>query len=468
MIGNLLLLGIATGVSAYAILQLGRMQDVTHQIARVDNALVALDKEMINSLLAGIRYERKYVLLQESALYEGFQISRSNFEKALDKALELAPEDSALKRVQVLTRYYYELFDKEVACLKTQDCRPKIPFAQEEERITNAVLEELTRLNTETQERIIFRVRQLDEAGKDTRILAIAITAAALLCGITLSIAITQSITRPLARMARKTTEIAEGKFESDLVLSSPPEIKALDEAFNIMSRKLRDVDELKANFYTMMSHELRTPLTSIREGSTMLLQGLGGEVTEKQQELLSIISEESDRLIEMVNPLLELSKLESGTLPFNFSPTDISLLIPKLVREMTPLAEAKAILLEYVVKPLPEIPIDRERMMRAIRNLIGNALKFTPAGGKVQVTADLSGKGIQVSVVDTGPGIPKEDLGIIFEKFHQGSLASSGKFHGTGLGLAVVRYIVEKHGGKIWVESKEGCGSSFIFALPS
>ena len=273
------------------------------------------------------------------------------------------------------------------------------------------------------------------------------ITAGALLFGLALSIGITRSITRPLSRMKKKTVKIAEGVFEGDLDLSSPPEIAALAGAFNTMCRKLKEVDRMKSNFYALMGHELRTPLTSIREGTHMLLEGLGGQVTAKQRELLRIISEESTRLIDMVNPLLELSKLEAGVLSFNFTPDDLSLLVARSIREVTPLAEAKTIRIESAIETTPPLAVDAERMMQALRNLIGNALKFTPPGGRVQVAAIRAGKEIQISVTDTGPGIPKEEIGIVFEKFRQASpTARSAKFQGTGLGLAIVRHIVEKH----------------------
>jgi two-component system sensor histidine kinase GlrK len=224
----------------------------------------------------------------------------------------------------------------------------------------------------------------------------------------------------------------------------------------------------MTSDFYSLMSHELRTPLTSIREGTNLFLEGRVGQVTEKQRELLVIIAEESSRLIDLVSSLLELSKLESGVLAFNFSATDLSPLIARSIREMTPLAAAKEIGIESDVADIPPVSIDSERILQVLRNLVGNALKFTPPGGMVRIAAGRTEGGITLSVTDTGPGIPPEEAGIIFDRFRQAVSARSPKFPGTGMGLAIVRHIVEAHGGQVWVESKAGHGSTFTFTLPA
>jgi two-component system sensor histidine kinase GlrK len=265
--------------------------------------------------------------------------------------------------------------------------------------------------------------------------------------------------------MKKKTREIAEGVFEADLDLPSPPEIGALAQAFNTMCAKLKEVDRMKSDFYSLMSHELRTPLTSIKEGTNLFLEGMGGEVTEKQRELLTIVAEESNRLIDLVNPLLDLSKLEAGMVNFHLARTDLSRLVARSLREVAPLAEAKNIRVENDIGEIPSVSVDEERIMQVLRNLLGNALKFTPRGGSVRVQVRREEDLVQVSVTDTGPGIPKEHIGLIFEKFRQAS-PEGRRILGTGLGLAIVKYIVHAHGGRVWVESEVGQGSTFTFVL--
>ena len=249
--------------------------------------------------------------------------------------------------------------------------------------------------------------------------------------------------------------------------VEGPEELRDVADSFNQLATSLDEQERLRHDFIANAAHELRTPLTSIREGTNMFLEGLGGEVSERQRELLTIIAEESSRLLDMVNPLLELSKLEAGVLPINISRTDLALLIARPLREVAPLAAGKNITIESDIAELPPASVDAERILQVLRNLIGNALKFTPPGGTVSITARREGKEVRISVADTGPGIPAEEIGTVFEKFRQASSVPSPRVQGTGLGLAIVRHIVQSHGGRVWAESKVGQGCTFTFALP-
>ena len=148
---------------------------------------------------------------------------------------------------------------------------------------------------------------------------------------------------------------------------------------------------------------------------------------------------------------------------------SDIGFLIHKAVSGMEPLAMAKAVSIKTEIpQDLPKINIDGERVLQVLRNLIGNAVKFTPGGGSIMISALPTEKGVRVSVADTGPGIPKGDLNAIFDKFQQATMTSYNKIKGTGLGLAIVKHIINAHGGKVWVESEIGHGSIFAFVLPA
>jgi two-component system sensor histidine kinase GlrK len=361
---------------------------------------------------------------------------------------------------------YYALFQEEAEYLKDGLPYTRAWYAEEKERAVNAAIEELIKLRLLSQQSIFDKVKNLSEAGTRARTIAMVVSAASLLFGILLAVLITRSITRPLSQMQKKTKDIADGVFGADLKLPSPPEIGELARAFNTMCSKLKEVDKMKSDFFALMSHELRTPLTAIKEGTNLFLEGRGGEVTEKQKKLLTIIAEESNRLIGLVNSVLDLSKLESGMLAFNFARADLSPLIARVVDEVGPLAEAKRIRIDREAGELPALSMDAERLLQVLRNLIGNALKFTPRGGTVSITARRLENAVMVSVSDTGPGIPKEHAAVIFDKFRQ--VPGSGRLPGTGLGLAIVKHIIQAHGGAVWVESEEGNGSTFTFQLPA
>jgi two-component system sensor histidine kinase GlrK len=190
--------------------------------------------------------------------------------------------------------------------------------------------------------------------------------------------------------------------------------------------------------------------------------------VTEKQRRLLTITAEESNRLIELVSSLLDISRLEAGMVTYHFCECDLNPLIDRVVRELTPLAESRQIRVEKKLSDVCRLSMDEQRILQVLRNLIGNALKFTPQGGTVTVRSASVERGISVSVSDTGPGIIREQAAFIFDKYRQAAVSGARKIEGTGLGLAIVKHIVQGHGGSVWVESEEGRGSTFIFILPS
>ena len=470
MAGYVAILMLATGVGIYAIVQLDMVKQVSHSIL-LDNYLIDLQKELSDALLSETRYEKKFVIMRDQSLWASFLESKGYFEQQLGEASRLAVSADAkdiLTKVKVLHDNYQKLCEAEIQYLKEGQSYRQEWHKETKDRLVNAALAELTKLGSLNEDSIVHKIKKLDDVGTKAVTFAIVLTVVSLALGIVLSVMITRSITMPLSKMRDKTKEIARGVFEANLNLNSTPEINALAEACNSMCLKLQEVDRIKSDFFSLMSHELRTPLTSIKEGTNLFLEGKGGDVTEKQKRLLTIVSEESNRLIELVNSLLDLSKLEAGIATFHFVNADLTPLIARAVREIEPLAEAKGIRIKRDIQETPRVIMDTERILQVLRNLIGNALKFTPQGGVVEISLRAMNGGVGVSVADTGPGIPEEQTAIIFDKFQQAVHAGSRKIQGTGLGLAIVKHVVQSHGGRVWVESTVGRGSTFRFTLPS
>ena len=172
--------------------------------------------------------------------------------------------------------------------------------------------------------------------------------------------------------------------------------------------------------------------------------------------------------MISLVNSLLDLSKMEAGMMSFNFVQHDIKNLIHQVAREIEPIAETRTIRIETdIANTLPKVKIDISRMLQVLRNLLINAVKFTPKGGNIRVYTKKEGDELIVSVKDNGPGISEEHLETIFDKFHQVNILESNKITGTGLGLSIVKHIIQAHGGRVWVESTLGKGSVFTMKLP-
>jgi PAS domain S-box-containing protein len=233
--------------------------------------------------------------------------------------------------------------------------------------------------------------------------------------------------------------------------------------------RRLKELDKMKSSFVSNVSHELRTPLTAIKASADNMLDGLVGDLSEKQTRYLARIKSNADRLARLINDLLDLSRIEAG---INLKPTNLDLVtIAKEVTEiLRPVAAEKLITLTI---ESPENTLtawaDPDKISEVLMNLLGNAIKFTPTRGKVTLSLRRNGnEWVKISVADTGPGIPSEEANRIFDKFYQVTPAQKQKASGTGLGLSITKALVEMHGGKIWLESEVCRGIIFSFTLPA
>ncbi len=235
-------------------------------------------------------------------------------------------------------------------------------------------------------------------------------------------------------------------------------------------NRKLTEIDQLKSDFVSIVSHELRTPLTSIKAFAELILMKRHMP-QERQNRLLSIINDESDRLARLINEILDLTKIEAGKLSWHITKLSIEDVIRTSVAGIQSLADNKSLLIALSAKtPLPPLFGDSDRLIQVITNLLSNAIKFTPQGGSIKIHArheQFPRPQIVVEISDTGVGISENDVKHIFEKFRRSGDVLTSDNEGTGLGLAITRQIIEYHGGAIWAASNQGYGSTFTFTLP-
>jgi PAS domain S-box-containing protein len=229
-----------------------------------------------------------------------------------------------------------------------------------------------------------------------------------------------------------------------------------------------RELDRMKTEFVSQVSHELRTPLTAIKGFTDMILDGDAGEVNEEQEEYLKIVKGNVDRLVSLINDLLDVARIESGRIKLNVEPLDLSEIIELVVATLRPLIEDKDQTITVELAPhLPMARGDHDRVLQVLTNLVSNAYKYTPAGGAIRVEASAAGDLVRVAVHDTGIGIAPEDLARLFTRFYRVDSSLTREIGGTGLGLSIVKSIVELHGGSVSVESTSGAGSTFAFTLP-
>jgi len=230
----------------------------------------------------------------------------------------------------------------------------------------------------------------------------------------------------------------------------------------------LKELDKMKSEFIAMVTHELRAPIAAVEQQLTVILNKMAGEITEKQGQLLSRAKERIKGLLTLIKDLLDLSKIEAGMMVQYKEPLHLQEVVQKVVDLMRAEAEAKKLDLQFTAPPqLSLISADRNSMEGIFTNLISNAIKYTPEGGKVWVHLEEEGGFVKATVSDTGIGIKKEDLSRIFDKFYRVKTVETRQIVGTGLGLSIVKSVVDAHLGSIFVESEEGGGTTFTVLLP-
>jgi two-component system sensor histidine kinase GlrK len=466
LIGYLAVFLLLAASNFYAVWMLQRLGGTTIPSINTDIGVLDCQRRLVDFLLSEIRYERKFLLIGDPTLYAQFLQAKRDFRQCLSEgrtAADSGIDTGFFDSIEGLHLRYEALVGEETSLFMSRSEYDAAGYRVQKDELSDAILSQLKDLEAVARKDVDKRMRIASQAGMSTLKMAFASSMVAALCAVLISFLVTRSITRPVTKLVKRTKEIAAGQFGQGLDITSPPEISELSKAFNSMCEKLTAVDRMKGDFLSMTSHELRTPLTTIKEGTSLLLEGIGGEINEKQKRLLSILTAETNRLIGMVNSILDLSKMEAGMMTYTFKQEDLGSLIDQAASEIEPFVEAKRITLtKQIEEDLPLLKMDGDRILQTLRNLLGNAAKFTQDAGRIEVVARTIDHGVEVTVEDTGPGIPPERLSTVFEKF-----SSSDPKRGTGLGLAIVRHVIDVHGGKVWVENKQEQGSRFVFVLP-
>ena len=470
----------------FVTIKLNQLTRLTRAASSVDGQTVRLTERLSNNMFSMVSFEKKYLISKDKDFYQRFFKIREDFNKDIEQLglLIAAPGKENIKffhiagsgkrekffNINQLCKEYFSIFTQEIENIKKGKAYPYKEYQSQKEKIVEEINNNFRYIiwaaKSDRDEKIKISSEISNNVFKTTSIAA----GLSIFFGILISFFNTRSINRSILLLQKKTKDIAKGKFEKILDIASPPEIRDLANDFNVMCDRLKELDEMKEDFISHVSHELRTPLTAIKEASNLLIEGLFADNPKSRDELLTIVSDECERLILSVNRILDLSRMEAKMMEYHFNHTDLIHLIRKCILKLAPIAQRKNITLELTPPPqLPEILMDSERISQLLENLVANALKYTDAEGSVTVSTSLKHHDdmvIEVSVSDTGCGIHEKNLNKIFDKFKR---VESGKetVRGTGLGLSIAKHIVTVHGGKIWVESTPGKGSTFFFTLP-
>jgi two-component system sensor histidine kinase GlrK len=282
---------------------------------------------------------------------------------------------------------------------------------------------------------------------------------------LTIALALTRYISRPIAELDASIRQLGGADFSRPITVRGPEDLQTLGERLDWLRRRLAELEAEKNRFLRHLSHELKTPLTALREGAELLNDQVGGPLAPPQRQVVSIMRDNSVKLQRLIEDLLDYQRALHAAASLLPRPVALDTLIRELVRPHELVMQAKGQTLTLELDKLT-LEADPEKLRSILDNLIGNAVKFTPGGGAITVSARANGPEAMIDVIDSGPGVPPEEREVIFDSFFRGRAKASGRIEGTGLGLAIAREFAEAHGGRINVITRTS-GGHFRVTLP-
>jgi signal transduction histidine kinase len=348
------------------------------------------------------------------------------------------------------------------------------PLRPRAEQLASELAQLASVLSNQTTAQLDDLIARNQSAYERSQDLFIGAAGAAIVLALVLGFVLSWAVIGPIQRINARLARISSGDFSGHVDVVNRDELGALAANVNRMNDELRrlytkleETSRHKSEFLANMSHELRTPLNAILGFAQVLRERMFGEINEKQEEYLDDILASGDHLLSLINDVLDLSKVEAGQVALERAPFSLRDALEQGVTVVREQASNDGVTIAVTADPEADVVEgDARRIQQVIFNLLSNAVKFTPPGGAVDVTTARVNGEVRVAVADTGPGIALEEHARLFDEFQQGD-AGVAQLEGTGLGLALSKRLIELHGGRIWVESELGQGSTFTFALP-
>jgi two-component system, NtrC family, sensor histidine kinase GlrK len=477
-LGYLVILLLVASLGMYSAIKLRQVNQITRYINSIDSETIRRSTSLRDAVLSQRKFEKKYIVSRDEDYHRQFLETGQYIKKdlaQLDSLMDSPRKKRLFGNIKQCYDQYLSAVEEETHLIADNYVYSQDSYEKNKDNLTNQIVHDLETTVEAGNADMAERIEMSGEIGTEAAKVAIIIAAVSIVVAILIAFVTARTINHPLTILIKGTKEISAGRFEKHFSIKSPPEINELAVAFNHMSDRLKELDEMKADLISHLSHEFRTPLTVIREAVGLQLDILSAGTDQKQRKLLGIIGEECERLIKFVNKILDLSRMDAGMMEYHREKFNLSHLIEARASKIGPVVERKRIMLKVNIdNDLPYADIDAEKIGTVLDNLMDNALKFTSEGGSLWVKAvlkdskaqgGLSEKGkrmIEVSISDTGCGIPEESIRGVFDKFKK----LNGK--GTGLGLHISRQIILAHGGDIWVKSQIRKGSTFFFTVPT
>jgi len=461
MIGFGIVIFLMVLATAYVLFELEKVTRTSRTALTIDVQSINLEKEMRTLLYEEERFADRYFMARDTVYRNVFLERNRLFVRYVDS---LSGMLSVPREMQTLDQAG-QTHDWHFSSVLAAD--PSPAAVNQRADAVDRVRRLLDSLVVSRQRAVDASVESIDRTSQRSVEVALIIAIGTFLAAIGAALIITRTITRPIGTLVAGTKVIAGGSF-TRIRIPSHDEIADLARAFNSMSASLDELNRFRAEMMQHISHEIRMPLQSILSAHYLLTKKVDDPVTDAQLKIINGIRDNVQKIADFSNQFLDLSKVEAGMMQYNPTSVDLTTIVKVIVDDSALVAARKDISLSFVTAAVPPVCIDPDRSTEIFGNLIGNALKYTENGGKVDVTVGPCVSGARVVVRDTGPGIPKEDLPKIFKKFYRTRTAVKGGNRGTGIGLAFVKALVEGQGGRVYVESTVGVGSTFTVEFPA
>lgn len=472
-IGFLAVIAIAAAVNMFALNQVRQITEASTELVSKHYPAIESAKWLEGSLYAQLRSEKKYLAVRDEIFLKHFDDDAKEFRRTLAGLLGQESTEEGrhfLKEAEGLHDEYRILFHSEARFRAAGALGRHTAYESRRDATIDRISELLRSYAELHEEKISTAISDSRKRSEQAAVITKQLMIVALLIGLGLAGLATYSIVSPLRRLQDHIREIGQGHFGTSVKIDAPSDLQDLVESVGSMSKKLQELDDMKAEFLSHITHELRSPLTAIHAGTQLLLEEIPGPVTREQRETLQLMLDSSRQLIDMISSLLDLSKIQAGMMEYNITSIDLSRVIETSINKVRLLANREHI---RIVVDAPRgplwVPADDLRIQQVLDNLLSNAIKFSREGTSIHLKIDVDQKTrvLQVSVSDTGRGIPSESLPYIFDRFYQGSIRANSRIPGSGIGLALAKKVVEAHGGRIWAESELGKGTTMKFILP-
>ncbi len=441
-----------------------QMMSISETITWKYDRISQIARQVFENLLAMEENEKKFLLLQNDQYHTQFIQAFDQLQQGLDEIMTLQSKDV------VISSHWKELVKRYQGLTISMEPSAKITdglWIPEEE--LDIWRNHVTQARTENEKAIELANRDLNRRGVLTVRANIVGLGLSVMVGLVGIFFVAYSMIRPLGKLIQGIRSVSHESPGKPIVVNSQDEFGQLAMAYNEMSFRLKEEQEMRTDFISMLSHEIRTPLTSIRESVSLIGEGIMGDVNPMQKKFLRIADAEIGRVSALLNRMMQISYLESVVLDLHKKSLAVFPFMTEILDSFHPMAQEKNIKLNSRIPGnIPDIHADGKYLRQVVFNLVDNAIKFSPENSTVlcKVFQNVKKNTLIFKILDSGPGIHQEETALIFNRYYRGKNIRE-QTDGTGLGLSIAKHIVEAHGGTIAVSCPQGGGACFSFSIP-